>query len=96
VELEEAFGKILRELRLKAGISQEELAHHAGLHSSSISFFERGLRKPSLYTVFAIAEVLEMAPAVFVQHVHEKKPDLPTVIPRLKRKAKKKPRRSRH
>lgn len=77
--LEEAFGKTLRAARSKAGLSQEELAHRANLHASAISFLERGLRKPTLYSVFAIAKVLDIPPSEFIAAVEKKRPRIETV-----------------
>jgi len=39
------FGPMLRRLRLRAGLSQEELAERAGLSADSISALERGTRR---------------------------------------------------
>jgi len=41
------FGKLLRGLRLKMGLSQVDLAKHIDLHSSYISRLELGERRPS-------------------------------------------------
>ena len=77
--LEEAFGKVLRDARLKAGLSQEELAHRANLHASAISFLERGLRKPTLYSVFAIAKVLGVPASELVEAGEKRRPRVETV-----------------
>jgi len=47
-------------------LSQEELAHLAGLSAVYISFLERGLRHPSLDTVFAISQALDLSAAQLV------------------------------
>jgi len=39
-------------------LSQEELAHEAGLHRTYISLLERGLRNPSLLVMAALAKAL--------------------------------------
>lgn len=54
---EQAFGKALTELRVKRGITQEDLAHKLGYHLSYIGQIERGLKSPTLRTVFNIADV---------------------------------------
>jgi transcriptional regulator with XRE-family HTH domain len=57
--LQRRFGLIVRDRRLKRGISQEALADLAGLHRTYISLLERGLRNPSLYVIARIAAALE-------------------------------------
>jgi transcriptional regulator with XRE-family HTH domain len=53
-----AFGKVLRERRKAAGLSQERLALDAGLERVFISLLERGHRQPSLHTMLKLAGVL--------------------------------------
>jgi transcriptional regulator with XRE-family HTH domain len=57
--LEQAFGRRLQDRRVKLGLSQEELAHQSGLHRTYISQIERGLKSPTLATIYAIASALE-------------------------------------
>lgn len=64
--LQAAFGKVLREQRLKAGYSQEGLADAAGCDRTFIGMLERGQRQPTLETLFKIARALEVAPAALV------------------------------
>ena len=52
------FGEVLRELRLKRGLSQEELAFESDLNRQFISLLELGQRSPSLQTVYKIADGL--------------------------------------
>lgn len=52
------FGTHLRTLRLKAGFSQEEVAHRAGIHVTYLSGIERGLRNPALRNIRRIAQAL--------------------------------------
>jgi predicted nucleotidyltransferase/DNA-binding XRE family transcriptional regulator len=44
-------GRVLREARLAAGLSQNELARRAGVAQSVISAYESGARDPSLTTL---------------------------------------------
>jgi transcriptional regulator with XRE-family HTH domain len=53
------FGKVLRELRLASGKSQEVLAMDAGLERTFISMLELGQRCPSLNTLSALARGLD-------------------------------------
>ena len=54
------FGQVLRDFRHKKGVSQETLADEAGLDRTFISRLERGLTQPSLTTLLALAEALEV------------------------------------
>jgi len=60
---------VLREFRKNAGISQEKLALEANLDRTFISLLERGLRQPSIKTLFAIATVLGVRPYEIIQAI---------------------------
>lgn len=53
-------GRTIRELRLAAGETLEELAHKAGLDASNLSRIERGLQEPSAGCAWRIAEALHV------------------------------------
>ena len=57
------FGEAMRELRVSAGYSQEELASEMGLHRTYISMLERGKRLPSLQTVFRLSKIVDILPS---------------------------------
>jgi transcriptional regulator with XRE-family HTH domain len=61
-----AFGLVLRECRQKAGISQETLADSADIDRTYVSLLERGLRQPTLETLFSLAQALSVSPATMV------------------------------
>lgn len=54
------FSDILRSLRLKAGLSQEELGKKLGLAKSTISMYESGTREPNLEVLEAIADIFNV------------------------------------
>ena len=54
------FGDVLRSLRLKAGLSQEELGKKLGLAKSTISMYESGTREPNLEVLEAIADTFNV------------------------------------
>ena len=56
----EAFGGRVREHRLSAGLSQEELAEAAGIHRTYVSSVERGRRNVSLDNIIALARALKV------------------------------------
>ena len=55
-----AVGIRIRSAREIRGLSQEELAARVGINNSFLSQVERGLKAPSLKTLFKIAAALEV------------------------------------
>jgi transcriptional regulator with XRE-family HTH domain len=56
------FGKRLREIRLREGLSQEELARRADLHLTVVARLDRGERSPGLVTILRLAAGLDVDP----------------------------------
>jgi transcriptional regulator with XRE-family HTH domain len=57
-----AFGRLLQNLRISAGLTQEELAEGAGLSQKAISAYERGQRtRPRPKTVRLLADALRLS-----------------------------------
>lgn len=54
-----AFGKVLRDLRTKAGLTQEALGFEADLRRTYISILELGQQQPTLTTILKLARALE-------------------------------------
>jgi transcriptional regulator with XRE-family HTH domain len=48
-------GRAIRDIRKKAGLTQEKLAEASGLHFTEISHLEAGRRNPKLDTLKAVA-----------------------------------------
>ena len=67
--LQKKFGKVLKESRLRKSLSQEDLALECGLDRTFISMLERGVRQPSLSSIFIIAEALGIKPSRLVKNV---------------------------
>lgn len=63
------FGKNLRALRTKRGLSQERLAESADLHRNMVNFLENGRRNPSLATIVKLARALKIPTAKFFKNV---------------------------
>lgn len=57
----DGIGDRLREERVRAGISQRELARRLGLSASMISQLESGMSKPSVGTLYAIVTELNLS-----------------------------------
>lgn len=69
--LKEVFGQELRRARNAVGISQEKLALQVGLDRTYISMLERGLRQPTMMTIFLLCPPLNLSPAEVVFRVQE-------------------------
>jgi XRE family transcriptional regulator, regulator of sulfur utilization len=54
-DLRSAFGRRIRELRMRLNLSQEQLAERADLHWTYVSEVERGRRGPSLDVIGRLA-----------------------------------------
>ena len=54
-----ALGKAIRQLRTKRGMTQEALAHAAGVTVGHLSMIERGHSNPTWATVKTIAAALD-------------------------------------
>jgi transcriptional regulator with XRE-family HTH domain len=68
-ELLRVFGKRLRELREKRGLSQEKLAELADLHRNYAGLLERGRANPTLLAIVALARSLKIRPAKLIETV---------------------------
>lgn len=55
-------GKMVRNIRERKGITQEQLALNAGLNRAYIGYIERGERNPSTDTLVKIAKALKVSP----------------------------------
>lgn len=67
IHMRRAFSQCVRRLRMKAGISQERLAHEAGIDRAYMSELERGLHTPTLDTVYKLLPPLEVTFPEFAQ-----------------------------
>ena len=59
--VEAVFGRVLRGLRRRAGLSQEKLGELADLHRTYISLIERGVNCPSLDTLLKLSRALDVS-----------------------------------
>lgn len=69
LSIEKAFGLVLRKYRQQMSLSQEELSHRCDLDRTFISLLERGLRRPTLNTIFILAKNLNITPTILIQEV---------------------------
>ncbi len=70
-KLHSIFGKVLRELRVQVGLTQEQLALECDLDRTFISLLERGLRQPTLTTLFTLAEKLKTPTSEIIKQIED-------------------------
>jgi transcriptional regulator with XRE-family HTH domain len=70
-QLIEAFAAVLREARLRKGLSQEQLAGAAGVDRTYVGMLEGGKRQPTLSVLCALSEPLGLAPGILVQRAYK-------------------------
>lgn len=70
-EVTRAFGDTIRDLRKKKGLSQEDLCHLAEISRSFLSEIERGVKQPTISTLFVLAENLGVKAATIVSKVEK-------------------------
>ena len=66
MDAKQRVGLNLQRLRRARRLSQEELAHRAGLHQTYVSGIERGIRNPTVMVIDKIADALDADPAELV------------------------------
>ena len=71
-DLKVVFGEVLKELRIKRELTQQQLADYSGMDRAYISELERGLLLPSLETVFKLAKQLKIKPREMVELVDQR------------------------
>lgn len=69
LKIEEAFGLTLQKYRTDAKLSQEQLAFNSSLDRTYISLLERGKRRPTINTVFALAQTVNIKPSILMQDI---------------------------
>lgn len=66
-----AFGRVLRQQRIQAQLTQEQLALMADVQRNYVSELERGLKQASVITLFKLASALGVPPHEFVRLLSE-------------------------
>lgn len=62
-----AFGIALKRLRTASGLTQEALAHEAGLSLTSLARIETAVQEPKIGTVLNLARAMKMSGAELVR-----------------------------
>lgn len=66
------FGLTLQKARLERNLSQFELAELSDIDRTFISLLERGIRQPTLTTIFQLAKALKIKPSQMVAEVENR------------------------
>ncbi len=66
-----AFGQVLRQYRLAAGLSQEQLGLESGVQRNFISLIETGQNQPTITTIFKLANALGVHASKLIAEVEE-------------------------
>lgn len=67
--MKKIIGDVLKELREESGFTQEQLAFKSDLDRTYISLLERGLRMPTVITLFRLSSALDIQPESFVKKI---------------------------
>ncbi len=73
MDIRVAFAENLRKFRKAAGLSQEELAHIAGIERSYVSMLERRLNSPTIDMVAKLAAAIGVQPFELLLPVRKNK-----------------------
>lgn len=69
MEIGEAFGKVLRQKRKEAGLTQEQLSYEADIQRNYVSLIERGIHQPTIAVLFRLAAALNCSPSQLIGEV---------------------------
>ena len=64
-------GEVIARFRKEKNLSQEVLSGLADIGRTHLSAIERGVRKPTLDTLFKIAEAMDIAPSEIVKIIED-------------------------
>ena len=67
-DIKQSLGSAIRQSRLDAGLTQEEVAFAAGISTTYLSDVERGKRNVSVINLVRIAEALSITTAELIAH----------------------------
>jgi DNA-binding XRE family transcriptional regulator len=59
LDVAKVFGKVIRDMRIEAGMTQEQLGLEADLRRTFISLLELGQQQPTLTTLIKLARALK-------------------------------------
>ena len=68
LEIDNAVGLALRDLRKRKGLTQESLALEAGAERTYVSLIERGKYSPSVRMLYRLCAVMGVSPSELLSH----------------------------
>ena len=71
-DLKAELGRIIAAKRKKLELTQEQLADECGTARNYIGELERGEKQPTITTLFALAEALQVTPADIMRDLQKK------------------------
>lgn len=69
MDMRKLVGRNVRRIRAKRGLTQEQFAEKSGFSQQYLSGLERGVRNPTVVTLFELAQALD------VSHIELVRPD---------------------
>lgn len=67
--IKQIIGKTIKAIRIKQGLSQEDIAHECNVDRSYISMIEVGRNEPSVTKIFELCKGLKIKPSDFFKMV---------------------------
>ena len=67
----QSFGKVLRAARREKCLTQEALAHEAGVERNFVSLIERGVNQPTIRVLFRLSAALKIPASELIRQVEE-------------------------
>ena len=71
MDITKAFGRVLRNLRQEAKLTQEQLGLEADLRRTFISLLELGEQQPTITTIFKLASALNIPTSKMIELVDQ-------------------------
>jgi len=66
MDMRRLLGRNVRKCRVEAGLTQEQLSERSGFSQQYISDMERGLRNPTIVSLYELAQALGTTPVVLI------------------------------
>jgi transcriptional regulator with XRE-family HTH domain len=66
MDMRKLVGRNVRRIRLERGLSQERLSELSGFTQQYLSDLERGLRNPTVVTLYELAQALDSTPTELI------------------------------
>lgn len=66
MDMRRLLGRNVRKSRVEAGLTQEQLSERSGFSQQYISDMERGLRNPTIVSLYELAQALGTTPVALI------------------------------